>query len=235
MMTIRPAEERGKANPGWLDSSHTFSFGHYFDPQQMGFGPLRVINEDRVKPGAGFDTHGHRNMEILSYVIDGALEHKDSTGTGSVIRRGDIQRMTAGSGILHSESNHSRELPVHFLQIWILPERDGLEPGYEQKRLDADRARSGLTLIASRDGGQHAVRIHQDVALYLGELEAGHALDYSVREGRGLWLQVVAGALAVNEQSLKRGDGLKVTNTPAIRVTASADSEFLLFDLSMTA
>jgi redox-sensitive bicupin YhaK (pirin superfamily) len=233
MMTIRAAKDRGKANLGWLDSSHTFSFGHYFDAEQMGFGSLRVINEDRVKPGAGFDTHGHRNMEILSYVIDGAIEHKDSTGTGSVIRRGDIQRMSAGSGILHSEFNHSKESPVHFLQIWILPERDGLQPGYEQKRLDVSREKNALTLMASRDGGEHAVRVHQDVQLYLGELEAGRELSYSAAKGRGLWLQLVAGAVTVNGQSLAAGDGLKVTDEAAVKVAASAAAEFLLFDLPM--
>lgn len=234
MVTIRTAEQRGKANMGWLDSRHTFSFGHYFDPAHMGFGPLRVINEDRVKPGAGFDTHGHRDMEILSYVIDGELAHKDSTGTGSVIRRGDIQRMSAGQGILHSEFNNSQQAPVHFLQIWIIPDQAGLAPGYEQKRLDLQRARNQLTPIASPQGGDHAVRIHQDATLYLGELDGGNTLSYPIAPGRGLWLQVVQGALSVNGHRVRDGDGVKATDESGIRVDAETDVEFLLFDLPLT-
>lgn len=233
MVTIRAAQQRGKANLGWLDSSHTFSFGHYYDPEQMGFGPLRVINEDRVKPGAGFDTHGHRDMEILSYVVDGELAHKDNTGTGSVIRRGDIQRMSAGKGILHSEFNNSQEAPVHFLQIWIVPAEGGLPPGYEQKRLDPQRARNQLTLLASPQGGEHAVRIHQDVALYLGELDAGQALNHAVAAGRGVWLQLVQGDISLNGYGLHAGDGAKMTDESEIRIEAGADAEFLLFDLPL--
>ncbi|HWK53438.1 MAG TPA: pirin family protein [Hyphomicrobiales bacterium] len=233
MVTIRAAQQRGKANLGWLDSSHTFSFGHYYDPAQMGFGPLRVINEDRVKPGAGFDTHGHRDMEILSYVVDGELAHKDSTGTGSVIRRGDIQRMSAGKGILHSEFNNSQEAPVHFLQIWILPEQGGLPPGYEQKQLDPQRTANQLTPIATPQGGEHAVRIHQDVTLYLGELDGGRTLSYPVTADRGLWLQVVQGELSVNGHSLHAGDGAKITDESEMRVDADSDAEFLLFDLPL--
>jgi redox-sensitive bicupin YhaK (pirin superfamily) len=231
MISIRQAQDRGKANLGWLDSNHTFSFGHYHDPEHMGFGPLRVINEDRVKPGAGFDTHGHRDMEILSYVISGALEHKDSTGTGSVIRRGDIQRMTAGRGILHSEFNHSGEETVHFLQIWIIPAEAGLEPGYEQKQIDPGRGNNQLTLIASQEGGANAVRVHQDVALYLGELAAGHHLDYPMTESRGLWLQLVAGELDIAGTTLRAGDGLQVTDETQVPIEASQHAEFLLFDL----
>lgn len=233
MMTIRPAQERGKANFGWLDSSHTFSFGHYFDANHMGFGPLRVINEDRVKPGAGFDTHGHRDMEILSYVIEGALEHKDNTGTGSVIKRGDIQRMTAGSGILHSEFNHSKKEPVHFLQIWIEPDRQNLEPGYEQKALSPERPGNDLELIASPEGGEHAVRIHQDAKVYLGELEPGRDLRYRTEETRGLWLQVVAGEISVNGESLKHGDGAQFIQITGVHIKATSDAEFLLFDLPL--
>ena len=165
MITVRPSGERGVANLGWLDSRHTFSFGHYFDPQQMGFGPLRVINEDRVRPGAGFDTHGHRDMEIISYVLEGALEHKDSIGTGSVIRPGDLQVMSAGSGIRHSEFNHSKQEPVHFLQIWVLPDREGISPRYDQKTFSEFEKRGRLRLIGSPDGREGSIVIHQDVEI----------------------------------------------------------------------
>ncbi|MEO0579345.1 MAG: pirin family protein, partial [Pseudomonadota bacterium] len=166
MLAVRAANDRGTANLGWLNSKHTFSFGHYYDPEFMGFGPLRVINEDRVKPGQGFGTHGHSDMEIISYVLDGALEHKDSIGTGSVIRPGDVQRMTAGTGVRHSEYNASNTDPVHFLQIWILPERDALEPSYEQKHFDPAERRGRLRLVGSRDGRDGSITIHQDVDLY---------------------------------------------------------------------
>jgi len=233
MMTIRPANARGKANFGWLDSNHSFSFGHYYDARHMGFGPLRVINEDRVKPGAGFDTHGHRNMEILSYVISGALEHKDSTGTGSVIRRGDIQRMSAGSGILHSEFNHSQESQVHFLQIWIEPAQANIAPGYEQKTLDPAAQKNTLALIASPDGGDHAVRIHQDARLYVSQLGAGHAVNHVITADRGAWLQVISGALIVNGAAVGAGDGVSLSLETVIGIEAGADSEFLLFDLPL--
>src|SRR5215471_16332185 len=166
MITKRAAKERGQAKFGWLDSKHSFSFGHYYDPAHMGFGPLRVINEDRVTPGAGFDTHGHQDMEIISYVLEGALEHKDSIGTGSVIRPGDVQRMSAGSGIRHSEFNHSKQDPVHFLQIWLLPERDGIKPGYEQKTFDANEKRGKLRLVISPDARDGSLKVHQDASLY---------------------------------------------------------------------
>lgn len=231
MLTIRPANARGKANFGWLDSNHSFSFGHYYDPRHLGFGPLRVINEDRVKPGAGFDTHGHRNMEILSYVISGELAHKDSTGSGSVIRRGDIQRMSAGSGILHSEFNHSQEHSVHFLQIWIEPAQANIAPGYEQKALDSAAQKNALALIAGPDGGEHAVRIHQDARLYVSQLDAGSSVSHGLAPGRGVWVQVVSGALSVNGAAVTAGDGVSVTGETAIRLDATADSELLLFDL----
>src|SRR5919206_2650347 len=173
MITLRPAAERGAENLGWLDSRHTFSFGHYYDPKHMGFGPLRVINEDRVRGGAGFATHGHRDMEIISYVLEGALEHKDSIGTGSVIRPGDVQRMSAGTGIVHSEFNASRSEPVHFLQIWIIPERAGLAPGYEQKTFPVEERRNRLRLVASRDGRDGSLTVHQDVGLYASLLDPG--------------------------------------------------------------
>ena len=232
MISVRPANERGTANFGWLDSRHTFSFGHYHDARHMGFGPLRVINEDRVKPGAGFDTHGHRDMEILSYVIAGELAHKDNTGTGSVIRRGDIQRMSAGSGILHSEFNQSETVPVHFLQIWIHPDRSSLAPGYEQKALEPER-KNRLVLIASTQGGEHAVMLHQDVRIFVGELDAGKSVSYSAAENRGLWLQMVRGTVTVAGSELKAGDGAQFTQETLLRIEAKEDAEFLLFDLPL--
>src|SRR6185295_11578121 len=180
MITVRPAEQRGIANFGWLDSRHSFSFGHYYDPKHMGFGPLRVINEDRVRPGGGFDTHGHSDMEIISYVLEGALEHKDSIGTGSVIRPGDVQRMSAGSGIRHSEYNHSKSEPVHFLQIWLLPNQEGLSPSYEQRNFADSEKRGRLRLVASRDGRDGSVLIHQDADIYASILGAGEAVSHGL-------------------------------------------------------
>src|SRR5262252_4566222 len=197
MITVRPAAERGIANFGWLDSRHSFSFGHYYDPKHMGFGTLRVINEDRVEPGKGFDTHGHRDMEIVSYVLEGALAHKDSLGTGSVIRPGDVQRMSAGTGIRHSEFNHSKTDPVHFLQIWILPERDGLTPSYEQKTFDERAKRGGFRLVGSRDGRDGSVTIHQDVDLYAAILADGESVSHAFAADRRGWLQVARGSVKV--------------------------------------
>lgn len=188
MQTIRPSDERGHANFGWLDSRHSFSFGHYFDPEHMAFGALRVINEDRVDPGAGFDTHGHKDMEIISYVLDGALEHRDSIGTGSVIRPGDVQRMTAGTGIRHSEFNASKTEPVHILQIWIVPEEDGLAPGYEQIHVPDAEKQGKLRLIASRDGRDGTVTVRQDVDLYAALLSAGDDIRFEPRDGRRVWI-----------------------------------------------
>jgi redox-sensitive bicupin YhaK (pirin superfamily) len=232
MISIRPAQDRGIANLGWLDSRHTFSFGHYYDPKHMGFGPLRVINEDRVRPGAGFDTHGHRDMEIISYVLDGALEHKDSIGTGSVIRPGDVQRMSAGSGIRHSEFNHSKSEPVHFLQIWLLPEQEGISPSYEQKNFADSEKRGRLRLVASHDGRDGSVVIHQDADLYASLLNVDEQVTHALRAGRGAWLQVVRGAVDLNGQALRAGDGAAVSSEPALTVkAASNDTEILLFDL----
>jgi redox-sensitive bicupin YhaK (pirin superfamily) len=198
MIIVRPAEERGVANFGWLDSRHTFSFGHYYDPRHMGIGALRVINDDRVAPGGGFDTHSHQDMEIISYVLEGAMEHQDSIGTGSVIRPGDVQRMTAGTGIAHSEFNHSRTEPVHFLQIWIVPERKGLAPGYEQKTFPLEERHGKARLVASRDGRDGSLTVHQDIDLYTSVLEAGDEVAIVLRPERSAWVQVARGAALVH-------------------------------------
>ena len=231
MLAIRAANERGKANFGWLDSRHTFSFGHYYDPQFIGFGPLRVINEDRVRPGEGFASHGHQDMEIISYVLDGALEHKDSLGTGSIIRPGDVQRMTAGTGVRHSEYNASATEPVHFLQIWILPERDGLEPGYEQKAFPAEEKRGRLRLVGSRDGRDGSVTIHQDVDLYAALLGAGDEIGHRFAEGRYGWLQVARGSVRLEGSELSAGDGVAFRGARDLRLEGVDDAEVLLFDM----
>jgi redox-sensitive bicupin YhaK (pirin superfamily) len=232
MIDIRRAEERGTANFGWLDSRHTFSFGDYYDAKQMGFGPLRVINEDRVSPGQGFGTHGHKDMEIISYVLEGALEHKDSIGTGSVIRPGDVQVMSAGTGIRHSEFNHSKTEPVHFLQIWVVPDREGIAPRYEQKTFpDVDKRRK-LRLVGSSDGRDGSVVIHQDVRLFAVLLNAGEQVTHALQSGRKGWLQVVRGTVTMNGYDLAAGDGAAVTVEPTLTVTAKVDAtEILLFDL----
>lgn len=232
MLTIRLAEERGLANFGWLDSRHSFSFGHYYDPRHMGFGALRVINEDRVQPGQGFDTHGHKDMEIISYVIEGALEHKDSIGNGSVIRPGDVQRMTAGTGVRHSEFNASKTEPVHFLQIWILPEAQNLTPGYEQKYFSPDQKQEQLRLIGSRDGREGSVTIHQDVNLYAANLAAGETVEHTLAAGRRAWVQLVRGSVQVNDQQLYPGDGIAITDITQISLTGTDNSELLVFDLA---
>ena len=232
MQVFRPAEARGHANFGWLNSRHSFSFGHYYDPEHMGFGALRVINEDHVAPGQGFDTHGHSDMEIISYVLEGALEHKDSIGTGSVIRPGDIQRMTAGSGIRHSEYNHSSTEPVHFLQIWIVPEKVGLEPSYQQKAFPEAERTGKLRLVGSRNGREGSVTIHQDVDLYNAVLEPGDQVTYEVRPGRRVWIQAARGTMTADEQPLYAGDGLGVTAAGPLTLKATDNAEFLLFDLA---
>jgi redox-sensitive bicupin YhaK (pirin superfamily) len=233
MITIRPARDRGMANFGWLDSRHTFSFGNYYDPNHMGFASLRVINEDKVAPGQGFGTHGHRDMEIISYVLDGALEHKDSLGTGSVIRPGDVQRMSAGTGIRHSEFNASNHEPVHFLQIWILPEAAGIEPGYEQIHVAPDQKRGQLRLIGSPNGQDGSVTIHQDARLYATVLAEAESVTHPLAAGRGAWVQVVRGAITLNGEALTAGDGAAVTDTPSLTLTGTApDTEVLLFDLA---
>ena len=232
MQTIRHASERGTANFGWLDSKHTFSFGHYYDPEHMGFGPLRVINEDRVTPGQGFATHGHSDMEIISYVLDGALEHKDSLGTGSVIRPGDVQRMTAGTGVRHSEYNASDTDPVHFLQIWILPEKNGLEPSYEQTSFPAEEKRGRLRLVGSRDGREGSVTIHQDVDLYSTLLGAGDEVRHTLAAGRKGWVQIARGSAELNGARLGPGDGVAVDGPSDIVLTGLSDAEILLFDMT---
>lgn len=232
MIIVRPAEERGVANFGWLDSRHTFSFGHYYDPRHMGIGALRVINDDRVAPGGGFDTHAHQDMEIISYVLEGAMEHQDSIGTGSVIRPGDVQRMTAGTGIAHSEFNHSRAEPVHFLQIWIVPERKGLEPGYEQKTFPLEERRGKARLVASRDGRNGSLTVHQDVDLYTSVLEAGDEVAIDLRPERSAWVQVARGAVTLNGTGLKEGDGAAVFDTATLTLTSDTGGEVLVFDLA---
>ncbi len=232
MIHIRRAGDRGRANFGWLDSRHTFSFGHYYDPDHMGFGSLRVINEDRVSPGAGFDTHGHRDMEIISYVLDGALEHRDSIGNGSVIRPGDVQRMTAGTGIRHSEFNASSKDPVHFLQIWIFPERPGLEPGYEQKRFTETSDGGDLRLVASRDGRDGSVTIHQDVDVHAGRLADGRETRLDLGDERRAWLQLARGAVDLNDQPMAAGDGAAIDGESSLVIRSRApDTEVLLFDM----
>jgi redox-sensitive bicupin YhaK (pirin superfamily) len=232
MITVRPAAERGTENLGWLDSRHTFSFGHYYDAKHMGFGPLRVINEDRVRPGAGFETHGHRDMEIVSYVLEGALEHKDSIGTGSVIRPGEIQVMSAGTGIRHSELNHSQTEPVHFLQIWVLPDREGLPPRYDQKTFPQSEKRGHLRLVGSPDGRGGSLVIHQDVEIYDALLSSGNAVRHELKVGRKSWVQVVRGSVEVNGKAAGAGDGVALEDEASLTITSREDgSEILLFDL----
>lgn len=233
MITIRPANARGIANFGWLDSRHTFSFGEYYDPKHMGFASLRVINEDKVAPGKGFGTHGHRDMEIISYVLDGALEHQDNIGNGSVIRPGDVQRMSAGTGILHSEYNSSKTSPVHFLQIWVLPEQRGIEPGYEQKTFAPEAKRGVLRLVGSQDGREGSVTIHQDLNLYATILPLGEAVSYRLEPGRVAWVQVARGSVQLNQQPLTAGDGAAIAEIDEITLEGLADdSEVLLFDMA---
>jgi len=232
-IALRRAEDRGHADFGWLDSRHTFSFGDYFDPSHMGFGPLRVINDDRVAGGAGFPTHPHRDMEIISYVLDGALEHKDTLGATSVIRPGDVQRMSAGTGVRHSEYNASAAEPVHFLQIWIIPERQGLAPGYEQKRFPDAEKRDALRLIASRDGRDGAITVHRDVDLYATLLSGGKSVSHDIAAGRGAWVQVARGALEVNGATARTGDGLSVLGPAQLTLRADEDAEALVFDMAM--
>jgi redox-sensitive bicupin YhaK (pirin superfamily) len=231
MITIRRSDDRGRTDLGWLDSRHTFSFGDYHDPSHMGYRCLRVINDDRVEPGKGFGTHGHRDMEIVSYVLHGALEHKDSMGTGSIIRPGDVQRMSAGTGVLHSEFNPSRTEKVRFLQIWILPERQGIEPGYEQRAFPEAQRQGRLLLAASSDGRDGSVTIHQDAQMYLGLLGPGETASHTLRPGRHAWVQIATGTVALEGQTLGEGDGAAVSGQPAVTLAADAAAEVLLFDL----
>lgn len=232
MITIRKAADRGHTNIDWLDSHHSFSFGDYYDPRQMGFGPLRVINDDRVAPGGGFGAHPHRDMEIISYIVSGALEHKDSLGTGSVIRPGDVQRMTAGSGIRHSEFNPSRTEPVHFLQIWIQPNEKNLTPSYEQITLANSAKRGVLRLIASQDGRNESVTIHQNTDVYASMLSPGQEVKHSIASGRGAWLQIIRGAASVNGNTVQTGDGAAIEQEQQIDIRATDETELLLFDVA---
>ncbi len=232
MIAIRPAAERGHADHGWLDTRHTFSFASYHDPRHMGFRSLRVINEDRVKPGEGFGTHAHRDMEILTWVLEGALGHKDSMGNGSVIRPGDLQRMSAGTGVTHSEFNPSPEAPVHFLQIWLLPRERGLPPGYEQKRFPQEERRGRLRLIAAGDGRDGAVTIHQDADLWTALFQPNESVRHALAPGRYAWLHVARGAVRLNGSTLGAGDGAAVSDEAALEIAGAARAEVLLFDLA---
>jgi redox-sensitive bicupin YhaK (pirin superfamily) len=231
MIEIRKSEERGRAHHGWLQSQHSFSFADYYDPRHSGFGPLLVINEDRVAPGAGFGTHGHRDMEIISYVLDGALEHKDSMGTGSVLHYGDVQRMSAGSGVRHSEFNGSKTEPVHFLQIWIQPSAKGIAPSYEEKHFTAEEKQGRLRLIASGDGREGSVLIHQDAALYAAILNGEDKLEHTLASGRLGYVHVIRGRVEVNGVALQGGDALKIGAEEKVSLANAEAAELLLFDL----
>ncbi len=232
MMTIRKASERGHARHGWLDSHHTFSFADYYDPAHMGFRALRVINDDRVDGGQGFGAHPHRDMEIISYVLDGALAHKDSMGTGAVIKPGDVQRMSAGTGVVHSEFNASKTDEVHFLQIWLIPEKQGIKPGYEQKAYsDADK-RGMFRLVASPDGRDGSITIHSDAKVYASLVDAGETAELGLPAGRHAWVQVARGKARVNGQELAEGDGLALTGESMVRLEGIDDAELLTFDLA---
>jgi quercetin 2,3-dioxygenase len=232
MVTLRRADDRGRADHGWLESRHTFSFADYHDPAHMGFRTLRVINEDRVAPGTGFGTHAHRDMEIISYVLDGALAHQDSMGNGSVIRPGEVQRMSAGTGVRHSEHNALADRPVHFLQIWIVPDRRGHPPGYEQKAFPEAARRGRLRLVASSDGRDGSVSLHQDVALHAGLLDGDEAATLELAPGRHAWVQVARGSLHVNGQPLAAGDGAALSDERIVTLTRGHGAEVLVFDLA---
>jgi redox-sensitive bicupin YhaK (pirin superfamily) len=231
MLTLRRADERGHANHGWLDSFHSFSFADYHDPEHMAFGPLRVINEDRVAPGQGFGTHGHRDMEIISYVLDGALEHKDSMGNGSVMTPGDVQRMSAGRGVQHSEYNGSRSAPVHFLQIWIEPNVRGIAPGYEQVRFEPATKRGRLRLVASPDGAEGSTTIHQDARLYAGLFDGLENVVMPIEPERRAYVHLARGALKVNGELLGAGDALRLQGERELRIESGRSAEVLVFDL----
>lgn len=233
MIKVRSAGERGKTRTAWLDSNHTFSFNRYYDPRYTGFRDLLVINEDSVAPAQGFGTHSHDNMEILSYVVEGALEHRDSSGGSGVIRPNELQRMSAGTGVSHSEFNSSQTEPVHFLQIWIQPDEEGLKPGYEQRAFPEDERRGRLRLIASREGSDGSVTIHQDAKVYDALLAAGDEVSYQLKDDRHAWVQVVKGAVNVNSTPLGTGDGAAISEETSLNIKASAaDAEILLFDLA---
>jgi redox-sensitive bicupin YhaK (pirin superfamily) len=231
MIEIRKADERGIANFGWLDSRHSFSFGSYYDPRHTGFGPLLVINDDHVQPARGFGTHGHRDMEIISYVLDGELAHKDSMGNGSVLRYGDVQRMSAGTGVMHSEFNNSPNQQVHFLQIWIEPSVQGIPPGYEEKHFDTDAKRGHLRLVASPDGAEGSVTIHQDARMYASLLNGDESVSHTLATGRRAYLHLIRGTLEVNGTRLQSGDAAKIEGETLVEVGKAEAAEFLLFDL----
>lgn len=232
MILIRKAHERGHADHGWLNTWHTFSFADYYDPEQMGYSSLRVINDDRVAPGAGFPTHPHRDMEIVTYVLSGALEHKDSMGNGTVIRPGEVQRMSAGTGIRHSEFNASPSEEVHLLQIWIEPDRSGLTPSYEQKFFDAAEKLGKLRLVASPDGSDGSVTLHQDAKLYAGLIDSDHPIEHALPPGRRAYLQVASGAVSLNGKALEAGDGARIEEEAKIHLESYNTAEILLFDLA---
>ncbi len=229
---IRKADQRGHFKISWLNSYHSFSFGNYYDPRHMGFRALRVINDDRVAPGGGFDTHGHRDMEIITYVLEGALEHRDSLGTGAVINPGDAQRMTAGTGIRHSEFNHSQTEPVHLLQIWILPEQQGLPASYEQRSIPLEEKQGKLRLIAARNGGEGAVTVHQDMELYASVLQPGDRISYDLKANRYAWLQIAQGGATLNGHHLTEGDGAAISGEEKLEISTEVGGEILLFDLA---
>ena len=232
MLTIRPREERGHAEHGWLDSFHTFSFADYYDPAHMGFRSLRVLNEDRVAPSQGFGTHGHRDMEIISYVLEGSLQHKDSMGTGSIIRPGDVQRMSAGLGVLHSEHNASSSERVHFLQIWLSPTERGIAPSYEQRTFSNADKRGQLRVVAAPDGRDGALTIHSDASMYSGLFDAGERAELSLAPGRHAWVQVARGKVRVNGAELSAGDGAALSDETQLRIEGVEDGEVLVFDLA---
>jgi quercetin 2,3-dioxygenase len=231
MIAVRKAEDRGASRISWLDSHHTFSFSDYYDPEHMGFRSLRVINDDTVAPAGGFGTHGHRDMEIITYVLEGALEHSDSLGTGSVIRPGDVQKMSAGSGIRHSEFNHSKTDPVHFLQIWIVPDRGGVQPAYEQISFSREAKLGKLLLVGSNEKREGLIHIQQDAKLYVTVLEGSHRVEHTLAKGRHAWIHVARGSVSVNGQLLKAGDGAAITAEAKIEINAAPEGEVLLFDL----
>jgi hypothetical protein len=232
MMTVRKAADRGHFDHGWLDTFHTFSFGDYHDPGHVRFRSLRVLNEDVVQAGAGFDMHPHKDMEILTFVLEGALRHEDSMGNGDVIRPGDVQRMSAGTGVMHSEWNASEKEPVHLLQVWILPEKSGLAPGYEQITLSAGAASGGLRRVASRKPGKGEVTVHQDAAVYTGSLRRGEAVEHALAPGRGAWVQVASGSVVVDGTPLAAGDGAAVEGVERIRIETPKEGSVLLFDMA---
>lgn len=232
MIKIHDRDLRGKAKTGWLNSQHTYSFGHFYDPSRMGFRSLRVINDDHIIGGAGFPTHSHEDMEIITYVLDGALEHKDSTGTGAIIRPGDIQRMSAGHGIQHSEFNHSKDNHVHLLQIWILPSEKGITPSYEQKHFADEKFHGGFTLVGDQRGSDGAITIHQDVKMLVSKLSEGDEASYSLDKGRGGFLQIARGQITLNGEVLKEGDGAEIEDVDRINVQANSPSELILFDMA---